>query len=483
MIKNLFKQTSWYSLPYFIGAAIGFGTFPIWTRYFTVKEYGMMSLIDVTLMFIAPLARFGLPQSTVRFFSECQSGNRSLTIPSFFTTLFLGALALAGISTLLFFLTIVALGPDRVGGQQMYDLFKLVSVLLFLGAGPGVFNSALRAEQKAKFLAILTSTSTMVSLPLAFILVFGFLLGVKGIYIGSICIQTSSLIFYIWFLRRQKRLVLSSFSFPFLFRAMRYGLPLVPAQLANMISNIGDRYILQIFLGSQVVGYYAVSYGLTLHLKSVLTLMMVAVTPMYLDIWEKHGRERTEKFLSSVLDYYLMVAIPAVILFSFFGDDILILLASSKYEGAQGLLPYLTAPIVLHGAITIYTAGLYIHKKTSLILYFTLGAGALNLLLNLIFVPLMGMVGAAITTLISYIFLIVLANIFSSQYITIRLNYLAIGKYLLASIMAVIFLRFISIDVFFGAIIKLLIGVIIYSAAILIIDNRTRKRLRIALKF
>jgi len=264
---------------------------------------------------------------------------------------------------------------------------------------------------------------------------------------------------------------------------MRYGLPLVPAQLANMISNIGDRYILQIFLGSQVVGYYAVSYGLTLHLKSVLTLMMVAVTPMYLDIWEKHGRERTEKFLSSVLDYYLMVAIPAVILFSFFGDDILILLASSKYEGAQGLLPYLTAPIVLHGAITIYTAGLYIHKKTSLILYFTLGAGALNLLLNLIFVPLMGMVGAAITTLISYIFLIVLANIFSSQYITIRLNYLAIGKYLLASIMAVIFLRFISIDVFFGAIIKLLIGVIIYSAAILIIDNRTRKRLRIALKF
>jgi len=147
------------------------------------------------------------------------------------------------------------------------------------------------------------------------------------------------------------------------------------------------------------------------------------------------------------------------------------------------LLPYLAAPIVLHGAITIYTAGLYIHKKTSLILYFTLGAGALNLLLNLIFVPGMGMVGAAIATLISYIFLIVLANIFSSKYITIRLNYLAIGKYVLASIMAVIFLRFISIELFLGVIIKLVLGIIVYSVVILTIDNRTRERLRIALKF
>lgn len=483
MIKNLFKQTSWYSLPFFIASVIGFATFPIWTRHFTVKEYGMMSLIDITLKFIGPLVRFGLPQAAVRFFSECQSGKRSLPISSFFTTLFLGVLAIGGISALSFFLIIVALGPDRVGGQQIYDLFKLASVLLFLGVGTSVFNSVLRAEQKAKFLAILSSTCSLASLPVALILVFGFLLGVKGIYIGTICIQASLLIFYIWFLRRQKRLVFSSFSFPFLFEAIRYGLPLVPAQLANLVSNIGDRYVLQIFLGSQAVGYYAVSYGLTLHLKAVLTLMMAAVTPMYLNLWEKHGRQKTEEFLSSVMDYYLMLAIPGIILFSFFGDEILILLASSKYDGARGLLPYLAAPIVLHGAITIYTAGLYIHKKTSLILYFTLGAGALNLLLNLIFVPRMGMVGAAIATLISYIFLIVLANIFSAKYITIRLNYLAIGKYLLASIMAVIFLRFISIDVFLGVIIKLVFGIIVYSAVILIIDNRTRERLRIALKF
>ena len=205
MIKKLFNQTSWYSLPYFIAAAIGFGTFPIWTRHFTVKEYGIMSLIDITLRFVAPVAIFGLPQATVRFFSECQSGKRSLPISSFFTTLFLGALALGGLFALIFFAVILALGPDRVGSQQIYDLFKLASVLLLLGAGSGVFNSILRAEQKAKFLAILSSTRSLASLPVALILVFGFLLGVKGIYIGTICIQASMLIFYIWLSQAEKK--------------------------------------------------------------------------------------------------------------------------------------------------------------------------------------------------------------------------------------------------------------------------------------
>ncbi|NIR50938.1 oligosaccharide flippase family protein [candidate division KSB1 bacterium] len=482
MIKRLLGLTSWYVVPYVVGAAIGFAVFPVWTRHFTVKEYGMMSVIDVTLMFVAPLAKFGLPKSALRFFSEFQTGKRSLPIESYYTTLFIGVLALSGIVVGVFYAVILILGPDRVGGKQLHELFTLAGVLIFLGAGVGVFNASLRAEQKAKFFAGMSVTSLAISLPLALILVFGFSLGVKGIYIGSICMQGSLLLFIFWFLRQQNKLVPSAFSFAFLIEAIRFGFPLVPAELANMISNIGDRYLLQIFLGSQAVGLYAVAYGLTLHLKSLLTLTMVAVMPMYLEIWEQHGREKTEKFLSSVLDYYLMLAIPAIILFSFFGDDIMILMASSKYEGARGLLPYLAAPLILHGAISIYTAGLYIHKRTSLVLYFTLGAGVLNVILNIVFIPLMGIVGAAVATLISYICLIALANIFSSKFITIQLNYGAIVKYVAASVMAAVFLRFIDIEIFLGIVLKLFIGILIYSAAMLMIDGRIREKVRMAFK-
>lgn len=482
MIKRLVGLTSWYFLPTLVSALIGFIAFPIWTRHFSVKEYGIMHFVDITLIFIAPIARFGLPKSAVRFFSEFQAGKRKTPLVSYYTTLFIGVLALSGIVLILFYLVILILGPNRVGGPQIYELLKLAGILIFLGSGVGVFNAFLRAEQNARFFAGMSITSLIISLPVALILVFILSLGVKGIYLGSIIMQGTLLLFIFFYLLQKKRLVISAFSLTLLIEAIRYGLPLIPAELTNLISNIGDRYVLQIILGSQAVGLYAVAYGLTLHLKSLITLMMVAVMPMYLEIWENHGREKTEKFLSSVFDYYLMLAIPAIILFSFFGDDIMILMASAKYEQARGLFPYLVTPLILHGAITIYTAGLYIHKKTMTVLYLTLGAGVLNILLNILLIPIMGIEGAALATLVSYLCLITVANICSSKYINIQLDYKSISKYILASFLAVLFLGFVNVELFFGIVLKLIIGMLIYSGTILIIDSRKREKLKIALK-
>ena len=158
----------------------------------------------------------------------------------------------------------------------------------------------------------------------------------------------------------------------------------------------------------------------------------------------------------------------------------LVLLASSKYEQARVLLPYLAAPLVLHGAISIYTAGIFIHKKTKLILYFTVGAGILNILLNFILIPIMGIIGAAIATLISNMFLIVLANIFSSKFLTIQLNYYGIIKYIAASMMAVAALHFINIEIFGGIILKILIGILFYATAMWVLDTRIRQKVRMA---
>jgi len=173
-----------------------------------------------------------------------------------------------------------------------------------------------------------------------------------------------------------------------------------------------------------------------------------------------------------------MAAIPGIILFSVFGGEILVLLASTKYQQAAVLMPYLAAPLVLHGAISIYTAGMFIHKKTKLILYFTASVGIVNLILNYVLIPRMGITGAALATLISYVFLIILANIFSSKFLTIRLNYQRIIKYIAASMIAVLLLRFINIEIFLGIILKLLIGLLIYSAAMWSFDVRIRQKVK-----
>lgn len=482
MFKELVKQSSWYLVGHGVGFVLGLVSFPIWTRYFSVEEYGMYSFMGAVVAVVMPISKFGLPRAVLRFFSEFTTGKRGIPMASYYTTMTLGALALSSLVGVIALLIIYMLGPEHLGGQKLYDLYVYSMIMVMLASVPACFYSFLRVEQRPKLFVGILSFRGVGGLTLSIIMVYVYSVGVEALFIAAIYVQIVMVSFFFIMLRRQKKLVITSFSLGLLVEALRFGIPLVPAELSNQISSIGDRYVIQFFLGPEAVGLYAVAYGLTNHLKGLLTVMMFAVTPMYLDIWEKQGREKTEEFLSMVLDYYLMIAIPGIILFCFFGGDIMVLMASTKYAEAKVLLPYLVIPLVLHGAISIYTAGLFIHKNTKLILYFTLSSGLLNLILNIIMVPLMGLIGAAVATLISYIFLIIIANIFSSKYITINLNLEGIFKYTLASFAAAFLLHFITIELFLGIIIKLFIGLVFYSLLILAIDNRIRQKLRLAFK-
>ncbi|NIR50937.1 oligosaccharide flippase family protein [candidate division KSB1 bacterium] len=480
MIKELFRQSSWYFLGYGAGFILGLIAFPIWTRYFTIEEYGILSLIAVGITFATPITKLGLHKSVLRFFSEFRNGKSDLPEATFYTTFFIGSLTLGVLIGLLILGGIIVSGPEQIDNTKTHSLFILAGLTLILIPGNSIYFPFLRVEEKPKEFVFIKILQSCLRLTLSVLFVFVFLLGLHGIYFSALCVQ-AVMLFYVFFaLKRQNKFMLSSFSMGLLIEALQFGVPLIAATLANHISNLGDRFVLQLLLGSEAVGLYAVGYGLTTQLKSLLAVGMFVITPMYVKIWHEQGRKKTEQFLNSVLDFYLMVAIPAIILFSAFGGDILVLLASSKYQQAQVLIPYLAAPLLLHGAISIYTAGIFIHKKTKLILYFTVGAGTLNIILNLILIPTMGIVGAAVATLVSYAFLIALANIFSSKFLRVRLNYTGIMKYLAASVVAATFLRFITIEIFFGIILKLLIGIVIYSASMWVFDARIRQKVRMA---
>jgi len=478
MFKKLLRQSSWYFIGYGADVIISLISFPLWTRYFTVEEYGIFSLVAATIIFVTPITELGLSKAVLRLFSEFHRGNKTHPESRFYTTFFLGALTLGALIGTLFLGVITVLGPERLGGSQIHGLFILAGFMLILASGNSIYLSFLRVEEKPKEYVCIHILQSCLRLALSAIFVFAFLLGLKGIYIAALCVQGFLLLYILFSLKRQNKFILSSFSPRLLLESLSFGVPLIVAEMANHISNMGDRFVLQVLLGSEAVGLYSVGYGLTTHLKSLLAVGMLVITPMYVKIWEEQGRKKTEEFLNSTLDYYLMVAIPGIILFSALGGDLLVLLASSKYEQARVLLPYLAAPLIFHGAISIYTAGIFIHKKTKLILYFTVSAGILNIILNYMLIPIMGIVGAAVATLISYMFLIVLANTFSSKFLTIQLNYPGIIKYIAASIMAVAALHFINIEIFGGIILKILIGILFYATAMWVLDTRIRQKVR-----
>ena len=70
MFKELLRQSSWYFVGYSAGVIVSLITFPLWTRHFTVQEYGILSLIAATVTFVTPIIKFGLHKAVLRLFYE-----------------------------------------------------------------------------------------------------------------------------------------------------------------------------------------------------------------------------------------------------------------------------------------------------------------------------------------------------------------------------------------------------------------------------
>jgi len=106
--------------------------------------------------------------------------------------------------------------------------------------------------------------------------------------------------------------------------------------------------------------------------------------------------------LSRSLDQFLLVAVAVVCVAIVTSHDVIVLLASKKFQQAYTLLPFLVIGLVL-SAVTIYfRPGLLIHKRASKIASATFYASTLNIALNVALLPRIGLIGAAVATMVSY---------------------------------------------------------------------------------
>jgi O-antigen/teichoic acid export membrane protein len=154
------------------------------------------------------------------------------------------------------------------------------------------------------------------------------------------------------------------------------------------------------------LGAYSAAYALCEYVESVLiSSVEQAVTPMIARLWEDEGPRATREFVQKVFHFYLIVAAAIVAGFAATGGTLLDLLASSRYSQGRVVIPLIIFGRVFYGALNLFAAGLYLSKKTRTLMSGVVICAVLNLALNLILVPRIGIAGAAWATVISSILL------------------------------------------------------------------------------
>jgi O-antigen/teichoic acid export membrane protein len=482
--RKLFAQTSHYSIASLFTLISGVITFPLLTRLFSVRDYGIINLIAPTLSLSVALGKTGLQHAIVRYYAEISSGKGRYSLSQLYSTTLLGMGATAVVAALALAAG-AQLAPLRwLEDERVRGLLAIVSLLVIVQVIDSTFTNLLQGAQRSTTLMKYQIAKKYLSLAC---MLAGLLLISRTLwafYSATVIAEATAIFLFARILMREDdhaRPRPGLFSRPLYVELLRYGLPMTFGyELAGVILSVGDRYVIKSVIGEEQVGLYSAAYNLCQYVQSVfLTSIGTAILPICMKMYDEEGAPKTSAFVSQSLGNYFLMAAPVVAGVASVGPELLPSLASERYASAGGVLPWVIAGMVVDTAATIAGAGLYIHRKATIMMFAVAGSALINVLSNLLLVPRFGIVGAAAATLVGYTVLYCAFALCARRFLHVPFPWAAFLRAALAAVVMYGALRFILPGRrFLTVAVRGVAGVLIYGALIAAIDANARSFIR-----
>lgn len=408
--KRLLLHISHYSLGSFLTMIAGLVTFPVLTRTFSVEDYGVMNLVAATLTITVALGKLGVQQSIIRYHSEISAHKSRYTLKQLYATTWFGMLASALVvaAAMVIFTQVAPEHWLEGGAERLRVLFGIAAIVLVIQVLESALINFLRAEQRTTVLVKYQVAKKYLGLTLILSAVLLLSRTLTAFYTATLVsegLAVAALSMYL-FSKAGGRPVPRSeqFSRPLYRELLGFGIPMmIGYEMAGIILSVGDRYVIDGLLGEAPLGLYGAAYNLCQYVQAVFIASVgQAIMPIYMQMYDRQGQAETSAFISRSLRTYVLFGMPVIGGLAAVSGELLPSLASEKYASAASVLPWVIAGMVVDGTGAILGAGLFIHRKTRAIMAIVLGSAILNIVLNLILVPRVGIIGAAVATLVSY---------------------------------------------------------------------------------
>lgn len=471
-IKRLLNQSSHYFIGQVVVMAAGFISFPILTRIFSVSDYGILGLITITILIAIAIIKLGFPNSIVRFYAEFKSKNQ---FANFYSTILLGGMGVSALISALFVFTIQIVGGNFIG-NNIVNLLSLASVLMFTGCSSDILTSFIRAEQRTKLYNLISILRRYGALALGIFFVFYVFKDLFGFFLGQVISGIIVFSFLLYVSCKKQNINIRNFSSWIFKDSIKFGFPLIWAELGHLVLHYIDRYLIQLFLGSVSLGLYTAGYNLATYVTEIIMYPVnYAMTPIYMDILVNKGEEETKEFFTKSFRYFLLILSAIVFGFIAVGRDLISLLATKKYLEAYPILPYVIIGQSIYACTIILNNGLFIRRKTYIYTTVMLITCLLSIGINMILIPRHGIIGAGMANLISNIFYALVITYYAFKEFSFRIDYPRILLYL--GIGGAMYLVMSAIDVgapIYNLIAKISAGAVFYSGLVLILDKEVR---------
>jgi O-antigen/teichoic acid export membrane protein len=371
---------------------------PILTKSLGADAFGVWSQILVTVSLLAPLCTLGLGYAITRFLaSEKDRHVVSRHVSSIFLTTSLISLILS----VLLFLFSESLAGAVFGGTEAAVYIKISSILILLAAIDQIMVEYFTGFQQIKrYSAFMISQTACEIVLITYFVLSGY--GLSGAIISLIIARASTTVIAALWIGKDIGI---SAPHPSDVRSyLPYTLPLLPTALSYWFVNLGDRYVIGYFMGAEAVGIYSASYGIGAILALFYAPLSGTLFPAMVKCYENDDILGLKTYIEYSLKFFLMFAIPSLFGLTILSGSLLMTLTTSEFVGGGAIISVVALANLLYYSSFINTHILNMFKETKLVGALFGASAIINLILNIILVPIMGIMGAAIATLATFIF-------------------------------------------------------------------------------
>jgi O-antigen/teichoic acid export membrane protein len=362
---------------------------PILTRRVGVGEFGQLALAVVVAQLLGVIFSFGLPFAAQKVFAG-EDGDRQSR----------GVLAISAVLAVLASLVVILAAPvwgPVVGLDSVVDA-RLAALWAACFALTWTSLAMLRSEDRLRMAMFVSALQSLGAQAAGVLLLYWLAPTVTSYLWGLIIGQGAAAVVGLLSLTPDWSAVAAIRRYG---GAFLFGLPMVPQELSGWILGVGDRVVIRHDLGSVAVGRYSVAYNV----GNLGFILLVFVTQAWMPrIYAVPDRVARSRLLASSRDMMNLLLIPVVCGLAAGAPIVLKVWVPESFQPAE------LTPIVAIVAICTFPFAQFVANlralmsegKTGQAAVATLVAAAVNIGLNIVMVPLLGITGSAIATVLSY---------------------------------------------------------------------------------
>jgi len=392
MLKSkLFQSTMIYGITNALYSGIPLLILPFIITILEPAEYGKTDLFRTISMVLTPLLGFSTVQSISYYYLE-------LTKERFKT--FVSSIQIFQLFTAIVAFILLTISSYWISKEYYFLLSLCVLFYLFNQFTEGILTIFRIENKPIKYMTIRIS-SILIELLLMFFLYKYFKSKDWTVRVYPI-VSTSLLIaLYSFYLFRKMGYNLN-FSKALLSKALVYSTPLILHMLSGYALNIGDRFFIKFYLSDKELGEYAVAYQIGMSVNFFFTSFNLAWTPTYFK-WMKEAQFEKINRVKKIVYYTIIgIAIGIILIWKIFESYI--------QNNTEYNISFLLILIILISNVFLsfykFESNYFLFNKTTKKLSFiTFTSALLSITCNLLLIPYFGILGAAYSTLTSFIFM------------------------------------------------------------------------------